>query len=32
MAALLENADTELSDSELNKLQQIINQAQKEDR
>ncbi len=32
MAALLENADTELSDSELNKLQQIINRAQKEDR
>jgi predicted transcriptional regulator len=32
MSALLENADTELSDSELNKLQQIINQAQKEDR
>ena len=29
MAALLENADTELSDAELNKLQQIIKQAQK---
>src|SRR5215469_646859 len=29
MAALLENADTELSDSDLNKLQQIIKQAQK---
>jgi hypothetical protein len=32
MAALLENADTELSDPDLNKLQQIINQAQKEGR
>jgi BlaI family penicillinase repressor len=32
MAALLENADTELSDSELTKLQQIIKQARKEDR
>lgn len=32
MAALLENADAELSDSELNKLQQIINRAQEEDR
>jgi predicted transcriptional regulator len=29
MAALLENADTELSDADLNKLQQIIKQAQK---
>lgn len=28
MAALLENADTELSDAELNKLQEIIKQAQ----
>ena len=32
MAALLENADTELTDSELNKLQQIIKQAKKEGR
>ena len=32
MAALLENADTELSDAELNKLQQIIKQAKKEGR
>jgi predicted transcriptional regulator len=32
MAALLENADTGLSDAELNKLQQIIKRAQKEDR
>jgi BlaI family transcriptional regulator, penicillinase repressor len=29
MAALLENADTELSDADLNKLQGIIKQAQK---
>src|SRR5436189_1558912 len=29
MAALLENADTELSDAELKKLQQIIQQAKK---
>jgi predicted transcriptional regulator len=32
MAALLETADTRLSDSELNKLQQIIKQAKKEGR
>jgi hypothetical protein len=32
MAALLENADTELSGAELNKLQQIIKQAKKEGR
>jgi BlaI family penicillinase repressor len=32
MAALLENADTELSDSEIEKLQQIINKAKTEGR
>ena len=32
MAALLENSDTAISDSELEKLQQIIKQAKKEDR
>src|SRR5437667_12875164 len=32
MAALLENADTELSDAELKRLQQIIQQAKKADR
>src|SRR2546426_12418617 len=32
MAALLEVPDTELSDAELNKLQQIIQQARKEGR
>jgi len=32
MAALLENRDTELSDAELNKLQQLIKQARKEGR
>jgi predicted transcriptional regulator len=32
MAALLETADTELSDADLNKLRQIIEQARKEDR
>ena len=32
MAALLENSDTEISDEELNKLQQIIKQAKKEGR
>jgi len=32
MAALLENADSELSEAELNKLQQIIKQAKKEGR
>ena len=32
MAALLESADTELSDAELNKLQQVIKQARKEGR
>ena len=32
MAALLENSDTEISDAELNKLQQIIPQAKKEGR
>ena len=32
MAALLESADTELSDTELNKLQQVIKQARKEGR
>jgi predicted transcriptional regulator len=32
MAALLETADTELSDAELNKLQQIINKAKTEGR
>ena len=32
MAALLENSDTEISDAELNKLQQIIKQAKKEGR
>jgi BlaI family transcriptional regulator, penicillinase repressor len=32
MAALLENADTELSDSEIEKLQQIINKAKAEGR
>src|SRR2546422_9114461 len=32
MAALLEAPDTELSDAELNKLQQIIQQARKEGR
>jgi predicted transcriptional regulator len=30
MAALLENSDTELSDAELTKLQQIINKAKTE--
>ena len=29
MAALLENVDTELSDADLNRLQQIIKQSQK---
>jgi predicted transcriptional regulator len=32
MAALLEKADTELSDAELNQLEQIIKQARKEGR
>ena len=32
MAALLENSDTQISDSELEKLQQIIKQAKKEGR
>jgi BlaI family penicillinase repressor len=32
MAALLESADTQLSDAELNKLRQIIKQAKKEGR
>ena len=32
MAALLETADTRLSDAELNKLQQVIKQARKEGR
>jgi predicted transcriptional regulator len=32
MAALLETADTKLSDTELDKLRQIINQAKKEGR
>jgi hypothetical protein len=32
MAALLETADTQLADSELHKLQQIIEQARKEGR
>lgn len=32
MAALLENSDAEISDSELEKLQQIIKQAKKEGR
>ena len=32
MAALLETADTQLSEAELNKLQQIIHQAKKEGR
>ncbi len=32
MAALLENSDAEISDSELEKLQQIIRQAKKEGR
>jgi len=32
MAALLETADTQLSDSELHKLQQMIEQARKEGR
>jgi predicted transcriptional regulator len=32
MAALLENADTELSDTELNNLQQLIKKAKKEGR
>jgi len=32
MAALLENADAELSETELNKLQRIIEQARKEGR
>jgi len=32
MAALLETADTELSDNELNHLQQLINKAKKEGR
>lgn len=32
MAALLETADTELSEADLNKLRQLIEQARKEDR
>jgi len=32
MAALLENADTDLSETELNQLEQIIKQAKKEGR
>lgn len=32
MAALLENSDAEISDAELEKLQQMIKQAKKEDR
>jgi predicted transcriptional regulator len=32
MAALLETAETDLSDADLNKLRQIIEQAKKEDR
>ena len=32
LAALLENADTKLSDAELNQLQQLIKQAKKEGR
>lgn len=32
MAALLENADTRISDNELKKLQKMINQARKEGR
>jgi hypothetical protein len=32
MAALLETADTQLSEAELGKLQQIIKQAKKEGR
>ena len=32
LAALLENADTKLSDTELNQLQQLIKQAKKEGR
>jgi len=32
MAALLENSDAEISDDELNKLQEIIQQAKKEGR
>jgi predicted transcriptional regulator len=32
MAALLENADTQISDSELTKLQQLIKKARKEGR
>jgi len=32
MAALLENADTKLSDAELNQLQQLIKNARKEGR
>lgn len=32
MAALLENSDAELSDAELDKLQQLIEQAKKENR
>jgi hypothetical protein len=32
VAALLESADTKLSDAELNKLQQIIEQARTEGR
>ena len=32
VAALLENADTELSDTELTRLQQLINKARKEGR
>ena len=32
MAALLENSDAEISDDELNKLQQMIKQAKKEGR
>lgn len=32
MAALLENSDTQISDSDLEKLQQIIKQAKKEGR
>jgi len=32
VAALLETADTRLTDAELNKLRQMINQARKEGR
>ena len=32
MAALLESSDTELPEAELNKLQEVINQAKKEGR